>query len=202
MTADWTIVSGTAHPELAAAIAASSASGSGREPSSGSPTARSPVRIDQPVRGREVFLVQPTSPPVDEHLIELLALADACRRSAAARITAVVPYFGYARSDKRHGRREPITASLVAQLMQAAGIDQVVTLDLHAAQIEGFFHIPVESLTAVPTLCRRCGAGCPPGRWSSRRIPGGSRWPPTTPTGSAPWSSSCTSGGPAAPRPR
>ena len=112
------------------------------------------MQIDQPVRGREVFLVQPTSPPVDEHLIELLALADACRRSAAARVTAVVPYFGYARSDKRHGRREPITASLVAQLMQAAGIDQVVTLDLHAAQIEGFFHIPVESLTAVPTLCR------------------------------------------------
>jgi ribose-phosphate pyrophosphokinase len=112
------------------------------------------VRLDEPVRGREVFLVQATAPPVNDHLIELLAFADACRRSAAARITAVVPYFGYARADKRHGRREPITASLVAQLMQTAGVGHVVTLDLHAAQIEGFFHIPVDSLTAVPVLCQ------------------------------------------------
>ena len=76
------------------------------------------------MRGREVFLVQPTAPPVNDHLMELLAFADACRRSAAARITAVVPYFGYARADKRHGRRQPITASLVARLMQSAGVDQ------------------------------------------------------------------------------
>ena len=121
------------------------------------------MRIDEPVRGREVFLVQPTAPPVNDHLVELLAFADACRRSAAARITAVVPYFGYARADKRHGRREPITASLVARLMQAAGIDHIVTLDLHAEQIEGFFHIPVDSLTAVPTLCQALRGRLPDG---------------------------------------
>ena len=143
------------------------------------------MRIDEPVRGREVFLVQPTAPPVNDHLVELLAFADACRRSAAARITAVVPYFGYARADKRHGRREPITASLVARLMQAAGVDHIVTLDLHAEQIEGFFHIPVDSLTAVPTLCQALRGRLPEGWWSSRRMPDGSPWPPTTRTGSA-----------------
>ena len=96
--------------------------------------------------------MQPTSPPVNEHLVELLALVDACRRASAAQITAIVPYFGYARSDKRHGRREPITASMVALLLQAVGVEHVVTIDLHAPQIEGFFHIPVDSLTAVPML--------------------------------------------------
>jgi ribose-phosphate pyrophosphokinase len=111
------------------------------------------VRLDEPVRGREVFLVQPTSPPVNEHLVELLAFADACRRAAARRITAIVPYFGYARADKRHAHREPITASMVATVMQAVGIEHVVTIDLHASQIEGFFHIPVDTLTAVPVLC-------------------------------------------------
>ncbi len=90
---------------------------------------------------------------MNDHLVELLALADACRRAAAARITAVVPYLGYARSDKRHGRREPISGRMVADVLEAVGIDHVVTMDLHAPQIEGFFHIPVDSLTAVPTLC-------------------------------------------------
>jgi ribose-phosphate pyrophosphokinase len=98
--------------------------------------------------------VQPTSPPVNEHLIELLAFADACRRAAAARITAVAPYFGYARADKRHGRREPITARVAADLMEAVGIAHVVTVDPHTPQIEGFFQVPVDSLTAVPTLCQ------------------------------------------------
>ena len=110
------------------------------------------VHLDESVRGREVFLVQSTAPPVNENLIELLALADACRRSSARHITAVVPYFGYARSDKRQGRRAPIAASMVASLMQAVGIQHVVTVDLHAAQIEGFFQIPVDSLTAVPAM--------------------------------------------------
>jgi ribose-phosphate pyrophosphokinase len=110
------------------------------------------VRLDEPVRGREVFIIQPTSPPVNDHLIELLAFADACRRASAAHITAVTPYFGYSRADKRHGRREPITASMVADLMQAVGVDHVVTIDLHAPQIEGFFHIPVDSLTAAPLM--------------------------------------------------
>jgi ribose-phosphate pyrophosphokinase len=110
------------------------------------------VRLDEPVRGREVFIIQPTSPPVNDHLIELLAFADACRRASAAHITAVMPYFGYSRADKRHGRREPITASMVADLTQAVGVNHVVTIDLHAPQIEGFFHIPVDSLTAAPVM--------------------------------------------------
>lgn len=111
------------------------------------------IELREPVRGKTVFLIQSTAPPVNDHLVELLVLADACRRSAAHQIIAVVPYFGYARSDKRHGRREPISASMVAGLMQSVGIHQVITLDLHAAQIEGFFHIPLDSLTAVPTFC-------------------------------------------------
>src|SRR5688572_33353601 len=101
------------------------------------------VRLDEPVRGRKVFIIQPTSPPVNDHLIELLAFADACRRASAERITAIVPYFGYARSDKRHGRREPISASMTAELLQAVGINHVVTVDVHTPQIEGFFRIPV-----------------------------------------------------------
>jgi ribose-phosphate pyrophosphokinase len=112
------------------------------------------VRLLQRVRHQDVFIVQPTGPDVDHNLVELLCWADACRRASAGSITAVVPYFGYARSDKRHeGRREPIAASMVAQAIQAAGIEHVIALDLHAAQIEGFFQIPVDSLTAVPTLC-------------------------------------------------
>jgi ribose-phosphate pyrophosphokinase len=111
------------------------------------------VQLQQSVRRKEVFIIQPTSPPVDQNLMELHCWADACRRASAAEIVAVVPYFGYARSDKRHDKRTPIGASLVAQLMQAAGINHVITLDLHAEQIEGFFQIPVDSLTAVPVLC-------------------------------------------------
>jgi ribose-phosphate pyrophosphokinase len=115
------------------------------------------------VRRKEVFLVQPLSPPANEHLVELLALADACRRAAAARITAVVPYLGYARSDKRHGRREPIMGRMVADVLEAVGIHHVVTVDLHASQIEGFFKIPVDTLTAIPRLAARLSKDLPPG---------------------------------------
>ena len=111
------------------------------------------IELGEPVRGHEVFLVQPTAPPVDPNLVELLALADACRRAAATRVTAIIPYFGYARADKRLTRREPVTARMVADLLQAVGIEHVVTVDLHTDQIEGFFHVPVDALTAVPTLC-------------------------------------------------
>lgn len=110
------------------------------------------VRIDESVRGLEVVLLQPTSPPVNDHLIELLAMADACRRAAAARIVAVIPYFGYARSDRRDGRRMPIMGSLLADLMERAGINHVITLDLHTPAVEGFFRVPVDNLTAVPVL--------------------------------------------------
>lgn len=111
------------------------------------------VDIGESVRGRDVILIQPTAPPVNDNLIELLAFADACRRDAARGISAVVPYFGYARADRRGARRQPITARLVADLMQAAGIDQLVTVDIHSEAIEGFFRIPMVDLDATPLLC-------------------------------------------------
>ena len=154
MSHGFTIFSGTANPALAAAIARELNVQVGACAVERFPDGEVAVRLLEPVRRKEVFLVQSTSPPVNDHLVELLALADACRRAAAARITSIVPYFGYARADKRHGRREPITGRVVADLLEAVGIAHVVTVDLHTPQIEGFFHAPVDSLTAVPTLCR------------------------------------------------
>ena len=110
------------------------------------------VRLAESVKEQKVFILQPTSPPVDTNLMELLAFADACRRSSAAQITAVVPYFGYARSDKRQGKRQAIMASLAANLIEAAGINHLITFDLHASQIEGFFRIPLDNLSAVAVL--------------------------------------------------
>jgi ribose-phosphate pyrophosphokinase len=110
------------------------------------------VELAAPVRGRDVYLVQPTSPPVAEHLLELLLLADAAGRAGAARITAVVPYFGYARQDRRARGREPVGARLVSDLLGAAPIARLVCVDLHTPAIEGFFATPAEHLTAVPTL--------------------------------------------------
>ena len=177
------VFSGTGNPVLAAAVATEIGVRPGLCFIGQFPDGETGVRLDESVRGSEVFLVQPTSPPVNDRLMELLAFADACCRSAAARITVVVPYFGYARSDKRHSRRQPITASLVAQLMQAAGIDHVVTLDLHAAQIEGFFRSPVDSLTAVPVLCQAIKERVPAGAvvvFAGRRegFDGNRVWPP------------------------
>lgn len=126
------------------------------------PDGETHVQLLEPVRRREVYLIQSTAPPVNEHLLELLALLDACRRAGAGPVTAIVPYFGYARSDKRHGRREPVAASMVAVCLQALGVNQVVTLDLHAPQIEGFFQVPVDNLTAVPTLCEAVKPQLPP----------------------------------------
>ncbi|MGE0130514.1 MAG: ribose-phosphate diphosphokinase [Blastocatellales bacterium] len=148
----FTIFAGRANMALATRVAVEMGARLGACSVERFPDGELSVRLDEPVRGREVFIIQPTSPPVNDHLIELLAFADACRRASAAHITAVTPYFGYARADKRVGRREPITASMVADLMQAVGINHVVTIDLHAPQIEGFFHIPVDSLTAAPVM--------------------------------------------------
>jgi ribose-phosphate pyrophosphokinase len=158
---DLVIFAGSAVPELAAAAAREAGLGLGACAVQRFPDGEIWVGLDEPVRGRDVFLVQSTSPPVNESLVELLAFADACRRAGARRVTAVVPYFGYARQDKRQGRREPITASMVALLLQAVGIDQVVTVDLHTPQIEGFFQIPVDSLTAVPTLANALAGSLP-----------------------------------------
>jgi ribose-phosphate pyrophosphokinase len=117
------------------------------------PDGETSVVLGQPVRGLDVFVLLSTSPPVNDHLMELLIFADACRRASAERITAVVPYFGYARSDRRDSQLAPIAASLVAELMQSAGIGHVTMVDVHAPQIEGFFRVPVDHLTAVPALC-------------------------------------------------
>ena len=110
------------------------------------------VELQQNVRGRDVFLIQPTSAPANDHLMELLIMAEACKRSSAGRITAVVPYFGYARQDRKVAPRAPISARLIAELLQAAGIDRLLTMDLHAGQIQGFFKIPVDNLYAQPLL--------------------------------------------------
>ena len=108
------------------------------------------VEVYENVRGEDMFIIQPTSNPANDNLMELLIMADALRRSSAARITAVIPYFGYARQDRRTKARTPISAKLVANMMVTAGIERVLTLDLHAAQIQGFFDIPVDNLYASP----------------------------------------------------
>jgi ribose-phosphate pyrophosphokinase len=109
-------------------------------------------QIEENVRGADVFIVQPTCPPVDSHLMELLVALDAFRRSSAERVTAVIPYYGYGRSDKKDRPRVPISAKLVANLLTTAGAHRVLTIDLHAAQIQGFFDIPVDHLYAAPVL--------------------------------------------------
>jgi ribose-phosphate pyrophosphokinase len=112
------------------------------------------VEIQENVRGSDVFIIQSTSYPANDHLMELLIITDALRRASARRITAVVPYFGYARQDRKVGSRSPISAKLVANLITRAGVDRVLTLDLHAGQIQGFFDIPTDNLYASPVMVR------------------------------------------------
>lgn len=110
------------------------------------------VKINENVRGRDVFIVQSTCPPVNDNIVELLIMIDAMKRASAARITAVIPYFGYARQDRKDQPRVPITAKLIANLLTAAGTDRVITVDLHAGQIQGFFDIPLDHLYAAPVI--------------------------------------------------
>ncbi|HLD29069.1 MAG TPA: ribose-phosphate pyrophosphokinase [bacterium] len=110
------------------------------------------IKIEENVRGKDVFVIQPTSPPVNNHLMELLIMIDALKRSSARRITAVIPYFGYARQDRKVAPRVPITAKLVANLITSAGTDRILTVELHAGQIQGFFDIPVDNLYATPVI--------------------------------------------------
>lgn len=112
------------------------------------------VEIGESVRGKDVFIVQSTSAPVTENLMELLILTDALKRASAGEITAIIPYFGYARQDRKAKPRQPITSKLVADLLTTAGIDRVVTIDLHAAQIQGFFDIPVDEMQALPLISK------------------------------------------------
>jgi ribose-phosphate pyrophosphokinase len=112
------------------------------------------IHYEDNVRGRDVFLIQPTGPPVDMNLMELLVLIDAAKRASAARITAVIPYYGYARQEKKDHPREPITAKLVADILTTAGANRAMMMDLHADAIQGFFNIPVDHLTARPMICK------------------------------------------------
>jgi ribose-phosphate pyrophosphokinase len=148
------ILTGNSNPELAEAIAAYL----------NMPLAKAAVKrfsdqevfveIHENVRGEDVFLVQPTNFPANDHMMELLVCIDALKRASARRITAVIPYFGYARQDRKPGPRTPISAKLVANLITTAGADRVLTMDLHAGQIQGFFDIPTDNLYAMPVLVR------------------------------------------------
>src|SRR5262245_51973395 len=147
------VFSGRANIPLAEKIAASLGDPLGKITLSNFPDGETWCRIDEDVRGRDVFVVQPTCPPVNENLMELLVILDSLKRASAARITAVLPYYGYARQDRKDVGRVPITAKLVADLLTVAGASRVLTLDLHAAQIQGFFDIPVDHLHASPVIC-------------------------------------------------
>src|SRR5690348_16011214 len=146
------IFSGRANPALAERIAHCLGDPLGKIELRYFPDGENFVRIEEDVRGRDIFLVQPTCPPVNENLMELLIMLDCFKRASAARITAVIPYYGYARQDRKDQGRVPITAKLVADLISAGGADRVLALDLHAAQIQGFFDIPVDHLHAGPVI--------------------------------------------------
>jgi len=146
------IFSGSAHRELTREIAEFLGMPVGQAKLRRFPDSEVSFQIDENIRGTDVFVVQPTSPPVDEHIMELLVMIDAFRRSSAARITAVIPYYGYARQDRKDKPRVPISAKLVANILSAAGTNRVLTMDLHKAQIQGFFDIPVDHLFAAPVI--------------------------------------------------
>jgi ribose-phosphate pyrophosphokinase len=147
------VFAGNANPELAHDIARHLMVPLGRAHVGRFSDGEVMVELMENVRGRDAFIVQSTSPPASDHLMELLVMADACRRASAARITAVVPYFGYARQDRRpRATRVPITAKLVANMIAGAGVDRLLTVDLHADQIQGFFDIPVDNVYASPVL--------------------------------------------------
>jgi ribose-phosphate pyrophosphokinase len=149
---DLKVFSGSAHPSLTREIADFLGIPVGQARLRRFPDSEVSFQIDENIRGTDVFIIQPTSTPVDPHLMELLVMIDAFRRSSAARITAVVPYYGYARQDRKDKPRVPISAKLVANLLSAAGTNRVLTMDLHKAQIQGFFDIPVDHLFAAPVI--------------------------------------------------
>jgi ribose-phosphate pyrophosphokinase len=147
------LFAGNANPQLAQEIARHLMSPLGRASVGRFSDGEVNVELMENVRGRDVFIVQPTCPPVNDTLMELLVMVDACRRASAARITAVVPYFGYSRQDRRpRATRSAITAKLVANMISSAGVDRLLTIDLHADQIQGFFDIPVDNVYASPVL--------------------------------------------------
>lgn len=149
------IFSGTAHPELAQTVAEHLRIPLGKADVSRFSDGEIAVEIKEHVRGKDVFILQPTCAPTNDNLMELMVMADALRRSSAGRITAVMPYFGYARQDRRsRSARVPISAKVVADMLSIVGIDRVMTVDLHADQIQGFFDIPVDNIYGTPVLLR------------------------------------------------
>jgi len=146
------IITGSAHPALVKAICAYLGQPLCDATVSSFPDGETFVKINENIRGRDVYIVQPTCPPTNQNLMELLILVDAARRASASRITAVIPFFGYARQDRKDQPRVPITAKLVANLLVAAGVNRVLTMDLHAQQLQGFFDIPVDHLHALPVM--------------------------------------------------
>ena len=146
------VFSGSANRELALRICQYLGVPLGQATISSFPDGETYVRIEENIRGHDVFIIQPTCPPTNQHLMELLIMVDAARRSSADRITAVIPFFGYARQDRKDQPRVPITAKLVANMISGAGVNRLVTIDLHANQVEGFFDIPVDNLYASPVL--------------------------------------------------
>jgi ribose-phosphate pyrophosphokinase len=149
---DLKVFSGSAHPQLTKEIADFLGIPVGQARLRRFPDTEVSFQIDENIRGTDVFIIQPTSTPVDPHLMEMLIMVDAFRRSSASRITAVIPYYGYARQDRKDKPRVPISAKLVANLLSAAGTNRVLTMDLHKAQIQGFFDIPVDHLFAAPVI--------------------------------------------------
>ena len=149
---DITLISGTAHPELAKAIAAEVGRDLAKAHVARFPDGEVDIKIDEDLRGRDVFVLQPTCPPVNDNWVELLLLLDTLRRASAGRITAVMPYYGYARKDRKDEGRVPISAKVVANTLVSSGAERLVTLDMHAAQIQGFYDIPVDHLYARPVL--------------------------------------------------
>jgi ribose-phosphate pyrophosphokinase len=150
------VFSGSAHGELTKEIAGVLGVPLGQARLRRFPDTEVSFQIDENIRGTDVFIVQPTCAPVDEHIMEMLIMIDAFRRSSAARITAVIPYYGYARQDRKDKPRVPISAKLVANILSASGVDRVLTMDLHKAQIQGFFDIPVDHLFAAPVIVEYC----------------------------------------------
>src|SRR5467141_2384416 len=146
------VFSGSAHPDLTREIAAFLGVEPGQARLRRFPDTEVSFQIDENIRGTDVFIVQPTCSPVDQHIMELLIMIDAFRRSSAARITSVIPYYGYGRQDRKDKPRVPISAKLVANVLSAAGTNRVLTMDLHKAQIQGFFDIPVDHLFAAPVI--------------------------------------------------
>ncbi len=152
------IFTGNAHPALAEEIAAYLGLKVGNAFVGVFNNGEIQIMIDESVRGKDVFVIQPTSNPVNDNLMELLIMVDALKRASARHITAVIPYYGYARQDRKTRGREPITAKLIADLLSTAGVTRVVTMDLHAGQIQGFFDVPVDHLFGVPILADYIGS--------------------------------------------